>query len=406
MINKFETSVFQLILHIHNEVIDRSDSSYVLSDNLFIYYIYDSSIKIKSSSMGYSISFNEENKTFAKCSLLKKYVPNTELLNIVGRIIIGKKFPFRIKELKATPVIDYAIFDSNKTVRFFDKFIYEVNQTKYSQDIVEVEYSIEPKKSSEFSIDQWINEDEVNLFDIVESKLRTEYLGLNTGVKEIDYLLSSVLKDNVITVVEERFLLQKLKENDLQVEVLEKAKEFLNNSNPYLDGIIHIIYDDLKITSEELRFLNEKCLENSIPIDIAIMRFWQIGFIYYPSALSSIPNYFFWLKLLFIISKMEEIEFEYIYLNIFSKDSIEEVIDIAFNQELQYFKNKSGIEDLISIDNILSILNIEIVSEDVLEKFDKVQVSKLRQILEEEKRRIGTPDAALFCENIIFRLGI
>ena len=404
MINKLETSVFQLILHIHNEVIDRSDSSYVLSNNLFIYYIYDSSIKIKSSSTGYSITFNEENKTFAKCSLLKKYVPNTELLNIVGRIIKGQRFPFRIKELKTEPIIDYAIFDSKKSVNFFDQFSSDITEIKDNSEKKLFDSKLDTADIANFKINQWIK-DEVNLFDVIVSNVRTEYLGLNTGVKEIDYLLSSVLKDNVITEVEEKFLIQKLNENNLDEEILEKAKEFLDKSNPYLDGIIHIIFDDLKITKEELIFLNEKCKENNISIEIAIRRFWQIGFIYYPEALMPIPNFQFWLKLIYIISTIEGLEFRFIYLNVFSLYSIQKVIDKAFVEELNYFKELTGVNDVIEIDHILSLLKFDLLPKNAFDSIDSIQMKNLIRIIDEEINRIGSNDAFLIGENIKCRIG-
>ena len=196
-------------------------------------------------------------------------------------------------------------------------------------------FNTEQKKKKENKFDELINDySSENVQLVVSNFFKNKLIEISTGNDKIDYLIKSVVKDNLITEAEELFLKNKAKEFSFEDDIIDKAKQLLEQNNPYLDNIIHIIFDDGIVSNEELSFLNEKTTENDFTQEFVNNRFWVIAFSEYRYHLLKLKGFDNIFKLIFIYLELnlntrlnddKLIE----YLNIFSNYSIEDVVNQA-----------------------------------------------------------------------------
>ena len=276
-------------------------------------------------------------------------------------------------------------------------------------------FNTEQKNKKENKFDELINDySSENVQLVVSNFFKNKLIEISTGNDKIDYLIKSVVKDNLITEAEELFLKNKAKEFSFEDDIIDKAKQLLEQNNPYLDNIMHIIFDDGIVSNEELLFLNEKTTENDFTQEFVNNRFWVIAFSEYRYHLLKLKGFDNIFKLIFIYLELnlnnrlnddKLIE----YLNIFSNYSIEDVVNqaekdiIAFISEL--LRNSEKIKN---INYFLNEAYTKIVLSNTesfnLNNSDETLLTMLIKILNQEKMRLGSLDADLIVENVKYRI--
>lgn len=276
-------------------------------------------------------------------------------------------------------------------------------------------FNTEQKNKKENKFDELINDySSENVQLVVSNFFKNKLIKISTGNDKIDYLIKSVVKDNLITEAEELFLKNKAKEYSFEDDIIDKAKQLLEQNNPYLDNIIHIIFDDGIVSNEELLFLNEKTTENNFTKEFVNNRFWVIAFSEYRYHLLKLKDFDNIFKLIFIYLELnlntrlnddKLIE----YLNIFSNYSIEDVVNqaekdiLAFISEL--LRNSEKIKNinyfLNEAYNKIVLSNTESFN---LNNSDETLLTRLIKILNQEKMRLGSLDADLIVENVKYRI--
>lgn len=253
-----------------------------------------------------------------------------------------------------------------------------------------------------------------NPFQVLKNGARKNFIKVNSGNKKIDELIRTVVKDNRITPCEEEFLTQKTKELNLPISILNEAKRSLHENNPYLDNLIHLVFEDGIITKEELKFLKEKVIENEFNPTYFNIRFWQIGLIHYMDYLMKYDSFVNLVKYWGVNQKLEldeNINDEYYFnsLNIFESSDFEILLEKGEEKIKHYLASvlindgsKFLIEDTINF--IKSPAKKDSADEIANEQTLNSQINLLRTIINEEKRRIGSPQANLLAENILHRI--
>ena len=234
----------------------------------------------------------------------------------------------------------------------------------------------------------------------------------NTGNSNLDQLIRSIVKDNVITETEENFLKSKAIEYGLDEKVIGIAKSNLRSNNPYLDNLIHIVYEDGIVTQQEIIFLREKTLEETFSLYYSSRRFWVIGFSEYLPHLAKNEVLLEIILLLFILIKLDhfdDLEVQiFDCLDIFKFDNYQKSIEYAKEElkklviedlNLNYNIQARKIESLLSsLDNTLKDAEIDSIENEISNP------DLFFKLLDQERYRIGTPDADLLVENVKFKL--
>ena len=225
-------------------------------------------------------------------------------------------------------------------------------------------------------------------------------------------MVNSIVRDNTITETEESFLKGKIKELGFSPELLEKAKASLHHNNPYLDNIIHLVFEDEIVTSEELEFLHEKISENDFAIEYFNVRFWQIAICHYLHALLKIEDFRTIVKLwglcrtLKLENEILNETFLFNCITISPSTNFEVIISKGKAKLIDSFCDTNEVERE-TLETFLSSFRITGTVSD--EKGTNVKDSKnvllaVTRIMNEEKRRLGSPEAHLLVENVIFRI--
>ena len=276
-------------------------------------------------------------------------------------------------------------------------------------------FNTEQKNKKENKFDELINDySSENVQLVVSNFFKNKLIEISTGNDKIDYLIKSVVKDNLITEAEELFLKNKAKEFSFEDDIIDKAKQLLEQNNPYLDNIIHIIFDDGIVSNEELLFLNEKTTENDFTQEFVNNRFWVIAFSEYRYHLLKLKGFDNIFKLIFIYLELnlnnrlnddKLIE----YLNIFSNYSIEDVVNQAEKDILAFISELlRNSEKIKNINYFLNEAYDKIVLSNTesfnLNNSDETLLTRLIKILNQEKMRLGSLDADLIVENVKYRI--
>ena len=276
-------------------------------------------------------------------------------------------------------------------------------------------FNTEQKNKKENKFDELINDySSENVQLVVSNFFKNKLIEISTGNDKIDYLIKSVVKDNLITEAEELFLKNKAKEFSFEDDIIDKAKQLLEQNNPYLDNIIHIIFDDGIVSNEELSFLNEKTTENDFTQEFVNNRFWVIAFSEYRYHLLKLKGFDNIFKLIFIYLELnlntrlnddKLIE----YLNIFSNYSIEDVVNQAEKDILAFISELlRNSEKIKNINYFLNEAYTKIVLSNTesfnLNDSDETLLTRLIKILNQEKMRLGSLDADLIVENVKYRI--
>ena len=304
-----------------------------------------------------------------------------------------------IRQLKnMSEIIDY----NNFTERY--KLI---NQDDVTQEVLHVAHLEIRDLFGSDKIDELVINDTLSNLKTEISKYLVQ---INSGNKKFDDIVRSIVRDNNITPTEEEFLKHKAKELNISNEFLEKAKNALHKNNPYFDNLIHLVFDDGKITNDEIAFLSEKITENEFSIDYFNIRFWQIAITAYSEILMSFESFKLIVNLWGLNHMLKDKPLRdedfFTSLCINNGASFEEILENGQTFLLELFI--SGIKEDIEI-NILErfLRSINLNSENTISEINEKPMDNilyLKQIIQEEKRRIGDPSADLLAENILFRI--
>lgn len=320
-------------------------------------------------------------------------------------VLISKKFNIQLSRRE----INTIIFRSMRNEISYNSDTYQYFMTKK----VSTNNFIEEKSEFDYFI-QKTNGTE--LLNTVKMFFKDKYINVSTGNKEMDYVIKTIVKDNIITDCEELFLKKKTKEYNLPENIIDKAKEHLEQNNPYLDNIIHIIFDDGIVSDNELEFLNEKTIENNFSEKFVNSRFWTIAFSDYSTHLLKLPHMEGLMKLIFLYNALGFVhntnDIKLISaLNVFSDKSIVNVIKNAEEKTRLYLikliEGSNKIKNsVLFMNEAISKLKVNSSPESLNEAMKRSDndMFKLVKILNQEKIRIGSPDADLLVENVKYRL--
>lgn len=265
-------------------------------------------------------------------------------------------------------------------------------------------------------LESWKSEEVLSTFQIF---FKEKYIRVKTGNDKLDYLIKSVVKDNIITKCEEKFLRQKAQELGVEQNLIDLAKKSLYSSNPYLDNLIHVIFEDGIITVEELQFLKEKSDEHNFSKSFVNRRFWTTGISVFYNHLRKIEGFDKFIVLFFLGYKLKspflnQEMWIFNNLNIFNADRIEEII-ISANEKIEeeiinQIKKQFKVDPKLFLDSACRKIELEKIKiNGALNQNKKLngvglEYTRLFRMLDKEKRIIGSPDANLLVENIKFQI--
>ena len=194
----------------------------------------------------------------------------------------------KIKLLTQTfGVIDAIDYDETHFFQMID--VSKTDRNMLKKDIL-VSYELKPNKRGKneasnikiLNIKQELNKVNLSLInysdvssnDFFELFLEN-YINFEDSRDELNEIIKLIVRDNVISKIEEKFLLEKANELNLDTDLINKANEYLNSNNPFLDNILKVIFKDEIIKENELDFLFEKSNEYGFSKSFVNIRFWQ-----------------------------------------------------------------------------------------------------------------------------------
>ena len=116
-----------------------------------------------------------------------------------------------------------------------------------------------------------------NLKDVKKSffKKQTEnFYSIEDLDSKIKNLIRIVLRDNIITKYEEKFLRQKLIEYKVEEKLIDDIPKYIDSKNPYYDEIFEMVWLDNIVKENEIDFIKEKTKENHHNQEYINRRFW------------------------------------------------------------------------------------------------------------------------------------
>lgn len=184
---------------------------------------------------------------------------------------------------------------------------------------------------------------------------------LETNNEKLNYLIQLITMDNRISDIERKFLIEKTRELNLTIELLQEAEEYLETNNPFLDKIFELIFNDGVINKNELEFIHEKTLEFGLFEDIVNERFWSYAIHFNLSDLLKISEFNEWVFIWYLNTNFSSNENPIpintkLWLDIFSGNDFIEIIkencqkvkeknineigvDISYEEYIQIQKN-------------------------------------------------------------------
>lgn len=346
-----------------------------------------------------------------------------DLLNEIREILADSKAPLMAKDIKrivnerlpyacSRKLINQALFGPLRKEVVKDNFSYSLKEKANVESHSNVNQErVVKDRILEDVLGEIQNSDVIH--DLVKAA-KDNYIRVKSGSTRFDNIVRDIVRDNNVTKVEERFLEEKAKELGLDKKYVDRAKQSLNENNPYFDNLIHLVFEDGLITDEEIAYISEKVSEHGFSKKLFNIRFWQIGIIHYLDSLIHNQNFLDVIKLWAIKSHNKSLsdelkdEFFFECVSIFRSSSFEEILDngkseifaaIQSKMNLSFEEISHAIREIIFKDVESYTLK---VSEEVNNKTDlSIEIIK---IIKEEKARIASPDSDLMAENIIFRL--
>lgn len=367
-------------------------------------------ILLKSSHIDYVLNEISDNESIVNSNIDKS-------VKLIEKIIRKSKLPISTRDI--SKILRYE-HQERMTKSQINKVIHRHLKDKVSYDRYYFTYSWRGISSAKNSLNHVKNKiesilgdlDSLDIFDSIKRFFKNYLFQTSTGIEKIDYLIKSVVKDNRITVCEETFLKLKAREFGYSEDIITEAEKNLAKNNPYLDNLIHIIFDDGIITREEIQFLREKGEEHNFSFSFVNERFWLIGGAKFLPHLLKVKPIDEVLILFYVMQKCDSEKYTLSSLleslDIFNGDNnyidtlglkVREKLRSDLNKKLsalfkyQFDYSRYLMESLNKKDN----LNVTNDSELTLK-------SRVMKILIQEKHRIGSPDVNLLVENINYRI--
>lgn len=259
----------------------------------------------------------------------------------------------------------------------------------------------------------WSNQD---FNELMEYKIKKLLYKVNIDHPELEKLIIEIVKDNVLTKNEIKFLETKLIQFGYDLSILEDVKNIIDSSNPAIDHLIHLVLDSDEIKLPMIEFLKEKIEENQLDVSDVNKRFWQILFLHHRKIFfgKSIIEINFVIANEFNLTFLENKILNFEHFDIFNGEEFSEVIIKSLSnlsrETYLRLQNKKVIKcDFNEFDN-----SLKKISEAYFSNYDNFTDTndsggialkeEILKIMNEEKFRIGTPDVELFVENVKFRL--
>lgn len=259
----------------------------------------------------------------------------------------------------------------------------------------------------------WSNQD---FNELMEYKIKKLLYKVNIDHPELEKLIIEIVKDNVLTKNEIKFLETKLIQFGYDLSILEDVKNIIDSSNPAIDHLIHLVLDSDEIKLPMIEFLKEKIEENQLDVSDVNKRFWQILFLHHRKIFfgKSIIEINFVIANEFNLTFLENKILNFEHFDIFNGEEFSEVIIKSLSnlsrETYLRLQNKKVIKcDFNEFDN-----SLKKISEAYFSNYDNstdtndsggiALKEEIIKIINEEKFRIGTPDVELFVENVKFRL--
>jgi hypothetical protein len=157
---------------------------------------------------------------------------------------------------------------------------------------------------------------------------------LETQNEKLNELIKLVAIDNRITNVEKMFLIEKTKELELSIEIVDLAKNYLGSNNPILDKIFVMILQDGKIDKIEIDFIREKSTELGLNQEMVNERFWAFAIHFHLNDLIKLECFRDWIVHWYLqvysnTRNLNNIKQAHKFLDIFSDKSFNEMIEIS-----------------------------------------------------------------------------
>ena len=253
---------------------------------------------------------------------------------------------------------------------------------------------------------------ELDISTSVVSYFKSQLFNVSTGIEKMDYLIKTVVKDNIITHCEEVFLISKAIELGFNKDIISHAKKSLQQNNPYLDNIIHIIFEDGLITTEELIFLKEKASENHFSPKFVNERFWILGLAQYFNDLVKIDQIKDVVIMAYLLHKLESQKKPQLSLikalDIYKYEDLKITTQMARDRLYLELNEKLSLSIGYEFDYAKYLIEVVVfhkqVDQNESKTGDDVLLARLMKLIHEERLRIGTPDVNLLVENINYRI--
>lgn len=245
----------------------------------------------------------------------------------------------------------------------------------------------------------------------IEAKL----VEAKSGFPILDQAIIHVVRDNVITENEWKFLENLSKKAGYTGNLRELVNKNLNSHNPYLDSLIHGAFHDGIIEDYEIHTIAEESTSIGFNELFITRRFWCIAIAEYFHDLLRIPEF---VNFLIACCLLKRQGYELSPLNILV-ESASLNVNSEFHATLE--KVSTNLERRLNrpfgeIENQIAAITPETVSLDDKNPSSKAMQQKederpelqlftrFIEVLHEEKEKLGDPIANLLVENVLFQM--
>lgn len=255
----------------------------------------------------------------------------------------------------------------------------------------------------------------VKFISELKSQAENSIIESRSGFPLLDSALMHVVRDNVISQNEVRFLKHLSTRVGFNGDIDELIQKNLHAQNPYLDSLIHGAFHDGIIEDYEVHTIAEQ--GNSIGFNEQFLgqRFWSIAFTDYFKDLLNIPSFDRFLKLSFIrqcrgqkAAPLEDlIRKVHLSTKVQFANEIESLSENA--QSLVGNELNDAEKGLLASDTSQILTPSEQNAPPIHEgprEHKHLSVAKVIKIMHDEKDKLGDPVANLLVENVLFQIDL
>ena len=245
----------------------------------------------------------------------------------------------------------------------------------------------------------------------IEAKL----VEAKSGFPILDQAIIHVVRDNVITENEWKFLENLSKKAGYTGNLRELVNKNLNSHNPYLDSLIHGAFNDGIIEDYEIHTIAEESTSIGFNELFITRRFWCIAIAEYFHDLLRIPEFVNFLTTCCMLRRQG--------MELSPLDILVESASLNVNSEFHATLKKvaTNLERRLNrplgeIENLIATITPETMGPDdknpssksiqeVQGERPELQIfTRFIEVLHEEKEKLGDPIANLLVENVLFQM--